>query len=79
MSYRKDDILIGKINSIVFSLTKGKEYKITRIDINNFIYIMDDNYNERFYNESINDEFYIGKFFYNKSDIRIMKLKELGI
>ena len=79
MSYRKGDILIGKINAIDFSLTKGKEYKITRIDNNDFIYIMDDSFSERYYLESINNEFYIGDFFYTKSELRIMKLKELGI
>jgi hypothetical protein len=78
MSYRKGDILIGKTNSNDFSLTKGKDYKITRIG-DDFIYIMDDRSCERNYSESINSIFYIGYFFHTKSELRIMKLKELGI
>ena len=80
--FKKGDFLISKTNDN--GLTIGKHYEIIDeyISSTNMCYlgIIDDNSNYWNYHLiDTNDEYYYNKFFYNKSEIRDMKLKELGI
>ena len=76
--FKKGDFLVSKTNHN--GLTIGKHYEIIELYISGYIGIMDDNSNYWNYHISdTNDYYYYNKFFYNKSDIRDIKLRQLGI
>ena len=78
--FKVGDKLISKVNDC--GLTKGKQYRINFIDFDrSYLDLFDDYDNIWHYN--INDDqniaYYYADYFYTKSELRDMKLKELGI
>jgi len=77
IDFKKGDFLVSKTNNN--SLTIGTHYEIVRIE-KEYYYIIDNNSNPWYYSmKKTTHNYYYNKFFYNKSDLRDLKLKELGI
>ena len=83
--FKISDKLISKVNDC--GLTKGKQYMISKIEIvviTTYINIYDD-HGDRWCFHTINNDkniayyYYYADYFYTKSELRDMKLNELGI
>jgi hypothetical protein len=79
--FKVGDKLISKLS--YNSLTLGKQYRINRINITTdtyYVEINDDRGQTWHYDiDDKNSGYYYADYFYTKSELRDMKLKELGI
>lgn len=77
IDFKKGDLLVSKTNDN--GLTIGKHYEIVRIE-KGYYYIIDNYSNPWYYSiKKTTHNWYYNEFFYSKSELRDMKLKELGI
>jgi hypothetical protein len=80
--FKVGDKLISKVNDC--GLTKGKQYRINRITITTDAYYLDinDDHGNTWHYTITDDQniaYYYADYFYTKSELRDMKLTELGI